>query len=135
MAITYFCGKFGSILIDGVSYPMSNWELSSEVSYPEITNWSSVSAGGPIQMFCPNIVGGTITCEGFLSSAGLPTSVLAPPVQFPTAGSYGEFFLGYGPALGFTVSGLIVNITPSTDVSDVARFSIEAVISLDPASL
>lgn len=137
MAQTYFCGRQGFMQIEGITYPMQNWELSSEVTYPEITNWASVATGGPIQMFCPNLVGGTITAEGFISNAGIPSSTLVPPVQFPTAGSYAEFTLGVGtvPALAYTVNALIVNITPSQDISDVAKFTIEAVISLNPADL
>lgn len=137
MAQTYFCGRQGYMQIEGVTYPMQNWELSSEVTYPEISNWAAVASGGPIQMFCPNLVSGNITAEGFLSNAGLPSSTLVPPVAFPTAGSYAEFTLGVGtvPALAYTVNALIVNITPSQDISDAGRFTIEAVISLNPADL
>jgi hypothetical protein len=137
MAQVYYCGRQGYFQIEGSTYPMQNWELSSEVTYPEISNWAAVAAGGPIQMFCPNLVGGTITAEGFLSNAGVPSSTLVPPVQFPTAGSYAEFTLGVGtvPALAYTVNALIVNITPSQDITDAGRFTIEAVISLNPADL
>ena len=130
MPVSYYCGKFGSITISSVAYPLTNWELSSEVTYPEISNFT-VPLGQ--QMFCGNLIGGTIRAEGFLTSVGVPSAAVLP--DYPTAGQYAEFFLGYGPALGFTVSGLVVNITPSQDIQDVARFSIEAVISPNPADL
>lgn len=130
MAVQFFCGKFGSLTIDGVVYPMTSWELSSEVTTPEISNFTVPSGQA---MFCGNLISGQITCEGFLTSAGIPSAGTLP--GYPTAGAYGEFYLGYGPALGFTVSGLINNITPSQSIDDVARFTIEAVISPNPADL
>lgn len=130
MPVSYFCGKNGSLSIDGVTYPMTNWEISSEVTYPEISNFT-VPLGQ--QMFCGNLIGGRITAEGFLTSVGVPSAATLP--GYPTAGQYADFTCGYGPALNFTVSGLVVNITPSQDISDVARFTIEAVISPNPADL
>ena len=129
MATTYYCGKLGSLKIATVSYPITNWELSSEITYPEISNFTIPGQ----QAYCPNLIGGTITCEGFLTSQGTPTN--DPLIDYPVAGSWGEFFLGYTTGVGYTVGGLIVNITPSQDVQDVARFSIEAVICPDPTTL
>lgn len=130
MAQTYFCGKFGSCAIDGVVYPISSWELNSEVTTPEISNFT-VPLGQ--QMFCPNLISGNLTCEGFLSNAGLPSTAVLP--GFPTAGGYAAFTLGYGPALSFTVNALITAIDPSQDINDVGRFTIEAVLSPNPADL
>lgn len=130
MPVVYFCGKQGSIAIGGVPYPLTNWELSSEVTTPEISNFT-VPLGQ--QMYCPNLIGGTITCEGFLTSVGVPSAATLP--GYPTAGSYAEFTLGVGLGLSYTVAGLITNITPSQDIQDTARFSIEAQISPNPANL
>jgi hypothetical protein len=130
MPVVYFCGKQGSIAIGGVPYPLTNWELSSEVTTPEISNFT-VPLGQ--QMYCPNLIGGTITCEGFLTSVGVPSAAILP--GYPTAGSYAEFTLGVGLGLSYTVAGLITNITPSQDIQDTARFSIEAQISPNPANL
>lgn len=131
MPVVYYCGKQGSIAINGVAYPLTNWELSSEVTTPEISNFT-VPLGQ--QMYCPNLIGGTITCEGFLTSAGVPSAGVIG-LLYPTAGSYAEFTLGVGVGLSYTVSGLITNITPSQDIQDTARFSIEAQISPNPANL
>ena len=125
---TYFAGKSGSCTIGGVTYPLTNWEFNSTVQAVEVSNFT-IAPTGPSYLapnagqeaYIPNLSGGTITCEGPLTSLGTPSN-----------GVYATFILGVGAGLSYSVIALITEVTPSQDVKDRASVSITAQITPIP---
>lgn len=118
--MAYFAGKFGSASLNGVTLCADTWELSVDQNNSEVSNFCI----GIQQGFIPNLTGGTVTMEGPINT---PNVKLPNP---PTTGeTYCTIVLGVGPGLGFTVYGLISNLSYTQDVQEHARFSLEAVIT------
>lgn len=116
---TYYAGKSGSCTIGGITYPLTNWEYNATVQAVEVSNFTIPSGQ---EAYVPNLSGGTITCEGPLTSLGTPT-----------IGVYATFLLGVGVGLSYSVLALITEVTPSQDVKDRASVSITAQITPIPA--
>lgn len=127
MPNTYFSGKMGSCTIGGVAFPLETWELNSTTQAVEVSNFV-IPLGQ--EAFVPNLVGGTITCAGPLTSLGSPDAGLIP--LRPTAGQYAVFYLGVGAGLGYTVTALITEVNPSQDIKGRASVEIVAQVSPNP---
>ena len=127
MPNTYFSGKMGSCSIGGTAFPLDTWELNSATQSVEVSNFT-IPLGQ--EAYIPNLIGGTITCSGPLTSAGSPDGGFIP--ARPTAGAYAIFYLGVGLGLGYTVTALITEINPSQDVKGSARQDITAQITPNP---
>lgn len=127
MPVTYFSGKMGSIAIGGVPFCLDNWELNSTTQSVEVSNFC-IPLGQ--EAYIPNLIGGTITCSGPLTSQGSPDAGIIP--GRPTAGNYYVFTLGVGIGFSYTVTAMITEITPSQDVKGRASLDITAQITPNP---
>lgn len=127
MPNTYYSGKFGSCTIGGVTYPLDNWELNSATQAVEVSNFT-IPLGQ--EAYVPNLIGGTITCSGPLTSAATPN--LGTIAGRPNAGQYATFVLGVGPGFAYSVVALITEINTSQDVKERANVEITAQISPNP---
>lgn len=125
MPNTYFSGKLGSCTIGGVAYPLETWELNSVTQAVEVSNFT-IPLGQ--EAYVPNLIGGTITCSGPLTSLGSPDN--GTIAGRPTAGQYATFYLGVGLGLGYTVVALITEVNPTQDVK--GRASVEIIAQITP---
>jgi hypothetical protein len=123
----YYIGKQGSIAIGNAVFPLDKWELTSETQAVEVSNFS-VPFGQ--EAYVPNLIGGTISCSGPLTSLGTPNN--ADIAGRPCAGQYAVFTLGVGIGLSYAVTALIDSIKPSQDVKDKASVEITATVSPNP---
>lgn len=126
MAI-YYSGKMGSCAIGGVTYPLDSWELSSKTQAVEVSNFT-IPLGQ--EAFIPNLIGGTITASGPLTSLGSPNSGII--ANRPCAGDYAYFTLGVGIGLSYTILAIIEEINPKQDVKEKATIEIVARITPNP---
>lgn len=123
----YFSGKQGSCTIGGVAYPLETWELNSTTQAVAVSNFT-IPLGQ--EAYVPNLIGGTITCAGPLTSLGSPDA--GTIALRPTAGQYATFVLGVAAGFAYTVVALITEVNPTQDINGRAGIEIVAQISPNP---
>jgi hypothetical protein len=128
MPNTYFAGKQGSISFGGLVYPLDTWNFTSVVQNPEVSNFS-IPFGQ--QAYIANLIGGEVSAEGPLTSAGTTDSALYLAGR-PNPGNYVVMSLGVGPGLFYTVTCLVTEIETSQDVQSNARVRYTLVVTPNP---
>lgn len=102
-------GKSGWFRKDGTDYPFKAWRLKLSASPIDVTNFTS----GGYSEFMAGFITGEVTASGFLDSA----------LQL-TIGQSVTCSLGAGSGYSVSFTGILLDLTASTEVSKAAEVEI-----------
>lgn len=126
----FFNGKNGSLLIDGVTYPMEEWSLDIEIEEVEVTNFMS----GGFKSLLGGIAGGSISASGPYNG----TIPFAPTLAGVLAGNAGQgalgtFTFGLGGGVSYSWPVLITGASVAQNVKEKATLEISGSLTNIPA--
>lgn len=113
----YYTGKYASITIDGVHYPLDKWTLSFNTASIESTNFKSKFESTGFKEFVSGRTSCDITASGFIHS-DISTTNFNNPAVFRLRLASGGFH--------FTVKAVIENTSYDVDLRGPTRFNVTA---------
>ena len=109
----YYTGKYASITIDGVYYPLDKWTLNAKSDATESTSFKSRG----FREFVYGLASGDITASGFVQGI----SIFAQPAVFRLAMTIGGDY--------FKANAVITGISYDVDIKGPTRINITATIT------
>ena len=109
----YYAGKFATLTIGGVAYPMDSWSLDQTMEEVAVTN---VTSGGGRQVIA-GIAGGSMSASGPYSGAS------------PTVGATGTVIFDVGGGSTASKTILLTSVKTATAVKDKATLDVSGSIT------
>lgn len=115
-------GKYGYIVVNGVTQNLNEWSANLEVDVIDVSGFGATpdSDGNILEQFLTGLMKAEFTIKGRYNNAA-GSKPMAPPVNLRPNLAI-TAVIGYSAAAAFAVTAVVINVTGGTQVRDAGNF-------------